>query len=614
MIEDNNTNDNIAVRWSGLGAHNHRTVVHMDLDSFFVSVSRLMHPELIGKPVLVGGSSDRGVVAACSYEARAFGIHSAMPMKLARRLCPDALVVRGDYEEYSKRSDEVTQIIQEKAPLFERASIDEFYMDFTGMDKFFGCYQYATELRQRIMRETGLPISFGMSANKTVSKVATDEAKPNNQMKIDFGLEKNFLAPLSIKKIPMVGEKTYALLRSMGVEKVHTVQQMPIELLQNVLGENGGLIWRKANGIDNTPVEPYNERKSISCEETFQQDTIDINMLKALLVKMVEKTAFQLRSENKLTACVSVKIRYSNFDTHTMQCRIAHTSSDHVLIARVKELFDKLYSRRMLIRLIGIRFSHLVGGGYQINLFEDSAQIINLYQAMDKMRILFGAKAIQRAVGITSSLRTFNPFNGISSSPEKKGKLTENEYTYQLVIHPPKHLSDEIWNEKKHFAQHYKFPRAEKFKPHLVLAAFYQDESREDSLVQALDEVCLQQPPFEIQLNNYNFFPQQAVFLDLLHPFSLIDFVKVLKKKLELAPSISSFCFHPHILIAEQLTQQLFQKVKTEYEKKEFLKSFIVQKIVLLRRKDEFDFPLEIKEFEFCSVDWVQKSVELGVL
>ena len=602
MILSNTRNDHSVLRWNGLGAEDHRTVVHMDLDSFFVSVSRLMHPELIGKPVLVGGSSDRGVVAACSYEARAYGIHSAMPMKLARRLCPDALVVRGDYEEYSKRSDEVTQIIKEKAPLFERASIDEFYMDFTGMDKFFGCYQYATELRQRIMRETGLPISFGMSANKTVSKVATDEAKPNNQMKIDFGLEKSFLAPLSIKKIPMVGDKTYTLLRSMGVEKVRTVQQMPIELLQNVLGENGSLIWRKANGIDNTPVEPYNERKSISCEETFDKDSIDINMLKALLVKMVEKIAFQLRSENKLTACVSVKIRYSNFDTHTMQCRIPHTSSDHVLIARVKELFDKLYSRRMLIRLIGVRFSHLVGGGYQINLFEDSEQIINLYQAMDKMRILFGAKAIQRAVGVTSALRTFNPFNGISSSPEKSGKLSEKEYEYQVVIYPPKHLSDEIMQEKKHFAEQYKFPRAEKGKAQLLLASFYQDESREEALVQALDELCLQQPPFDVQFNNFNFFPQHSVYIDVLHPFSLIDFVKVLKKKLALPPSISTFCFHPHLLIAAQVTQELFQKVKPEYEKKEFRKSFIVQKIALLRRNDEFDLPLEIREFEFVSV------------
>ncbi|HQV98919.1 MAG TPA: DNA polymerase IV, partial [Bacteroidia bacterium] len=350
----------------------HRSIVHMDLDSFFVSVSCLDYPKLKGKPVLIGGTSDRGVVASCSYEARAYGVHSAMPMKLARRLCPDAIIVRGDYERYSQLSETVTDIIKENVPIYEKSSIDEFYIDLSGMDRFFGCYKWATELRHRITKETGLPISFGMSENKTVSKVATGEAKPNGQQKIDFGNEKTFLAPLPIRKIPMVGEKTANLLRTMGVEKIETVQKMPVELMENVLGENGIAIWRKANGIDNSPVEPYNERKSLSTEETFDQDTIDVNHLKSLIVAMTEKLAFQLRSEDKLTACVTIKIRYSNFDTHTTQSRIPYTSNDQTLIDRAKELFDKLFQRRMLIRLIGVRFSHLVGGGQQINLFEDS--------------------------------------------------------------------------------------------------------------------------------------------------------------------------------------------------------------------------------------------------
>lgn len=380
-----------------------RTIVHMDLDSFFVSVSRLENSALHNKPVIVGGTSDRGVVAACSYEARAFGVHSAMPIKLARRLCPDAIIIRGDYERYSYYSEVVTDIIKEDVPVYEKSSIDEFYIDMTGMDRFFGCYNYTSELRQRIMKETGLPISFGLSENKTVSKVATGEAKPNGQKKIDFGNEKLFLAPLSIKKIPMVGDKTYTLLRSMGVERVYTLQEMPPDLLTKVLGENGIVLWKKANGIDNTPVEPYSERKSISTEETFEQDTADVAFLKSLLVKMTEKLAFQLRSDNKLTACITVKIRYSNFDTHTTQSRISYTSSDHTLIAKAKELFDKLYERRMLIRLIGIRFSHLVGGGNQINLFEDSEEIINLYQAMDHLRKKFGNAAVSRAVGLKSN-------------------------------------------------------------------------------------------------------------------------------------------------------------------------------------------------------------------
>ncbi len=389
-----------------------RQVVHIDLDTFFVSVERLVHPELCGKPVLVGGGSDRGVVAACSYEARAYGVHSAMPMRMARQLCPEAVILRGDHAQYSKYSDIVTEIIHESVPLYEKSSIDEFYIDMTGMDRFFGTYKLATELRQKIIRETNLPISFALSANKTVSKVGTGEAKPNGQKHIDFGTEKGFLAPLSIKKIPMVGDKTYQLLRGMGVSKIYTLQEMPRELLQQVLGENGTVIWKKANGIDNTPVVPYSERKSISTERTFEKDTIDVKALKGLLVAMTEKLTFQLRSENKLTACVTVKIRYSDFNTYTMQARIPYTSLDHILIQKVSELFEKLYQKRMLIRLIGIRFSHLVQGGHQYSLFEETIEQIQLYEAMDKIRKRFGKDAIHRAVGMNEHLHDFNPFKG----------------------------------------------------------------------------------------------------------------------------------------------------------------------------------------------------------
>lgn len=375
-----------------------RTIVHMDLDSFFVSVERLQNSQLHGKPLLIGGTSDRGVVASCSYEARAYGIHSAMPMKLARKLCPHAIILRGDHEKYSEYSHIVTDIISEEVPVYEKTSIDEFYIDLTGMDRFFGCYKFTHELRKKITRESGLPISFGLSANKTVSKVATGEAKPDGEKEVPRGTEKPFLGPLSIKKIPMVGEQTYRLLQSMGVEKVHTVQQMPIELMHRVLGENGIVIWKKANGIDNTPVEPYSERKSISTEETFDKDTIDVTGLRTLLVAMSEKLAFKLRSENKLCACVTVKIRYSDFDTHTMQARIPYTASDHTLIAKVKELFEKLYNRRMLVRLIGIRLSHLVQGNYQINLFDDTQEMISLYQAIDRMKLKHGEEKVQRAI------------------------------------------------------------------------------------------------------------------------------------------------------------------------------------------------------------------------
>jgi len=388
--------------------------MHMDLDTFFVSVERLMDSRLNGKPVLIGGTSDRGVVASCSYEARAFGVHSAMPMKLARQLCPEAIIIRGNSSSYLKYSDIVSEIVQSAVPVFEKTSIDEFYCDLTGMDRFFGCLHFASELRQKVIRETGLPISFGLSANKTVSKVATGEAKPNNQMMIQRGNERHFLAPLSIRKIPMVGEKTYQTLRNLGIKEIRTLQEMPVELLRRTLGENGEMIWKKANGIDDSPVIPFHERKSISTERTFDKDTIDVVKLRGLLIAMTENLAYQLRKGDKLTSCVTMKLRYSDFQTQTMQCRIPFTSADHLLVPKVLELFEKLYQRRVLIRLVGVKFSHLVSGGYQINLFDDTEERIGLYQAMDSIRHRFGDRAIIKAAGIQAHSigRGDNPFDG----------------------------------------------------------------------------------------------------------------------------------------------------------------------------------------------------------
>lgn len=376
-----------------------RHIVHLDLDSFFVSVERLQNSSLIGKPILIGGNSDRAVVSSCSYEARKYGVSSAMPMRMAKMLCPDAIIVRGDMEVYSKYSNMVTDIIDEDAPLYEKASIDEHYIDITGMDRFHGSLKWTSELRQRIIRETGLPISFGMSPNKTVSKIATNEAKPSGQLEVEQERVKPFLNPLSISKIPMLGQKSYHLLRNMGVAIIETLGAMPVEMMIRVLGENGRSIWEKANGIDNAPVVPYTERKSISTERTFEKDTIDIVKINELLVTMVEGLTYDLRKQKRLTSCITVKIRYSNFDTHTMQARIPYTASDHVLIARARELFKKLYERRMLIRLVGIRLSHLVQGHPQINLFEDSTQMVNLYQAIDRLKNRYGDKAVIRAVG-----------------------------------------------------------------------------------------------------------------------------------------------------------------------------------------------------------------------
>ncbi len=376
-----------------------RTILHMDMDTFFVSVERLVNSKLNGKPVIIGGTSDRGVVSSCSYEARKYGVHSAMPMKMALNLCNDAIVVRGDMELYSKYSRTVTDIIKESAPLYEKASIDEHYVDITGMDRFFGSLKWSHELRHRIIRETGLPISFGLSVNKTVSKIATGEAKPNGEREVNLPMVQNFLNPLSIRKIPMIGKQTFQLLRSMGVVTIGTLSQIPQEMMENLLGKNGIVIWKRARGIDHSPVVRYSERKSISTERTFEKDTTDVKYLRELLAAMVEKISYELRKKKRLTSCITVKIRYSNFDTHSLQKRIQYTSFDHVLIPVAKELFEKLYQRRMLIRLIGVRFTHMVQGVQQLDMFEDTPEMVNLYLAMDKLRNRYGRDAIGRAVG-----------------------------------------------------------------------------------------------------------------------------------------------------------------------------------------------------------------------
>jgi DNA polymerase-4 len=391
-----------------------RQIIHLDLDTFFVSCERLLDRKLQKLPVLIGGTSDRGVVASCSYETREYGVHSGMPMRMARLLCPEAIVIRGNSGVYSKFSDMVTDIIRESSPVFEKSSIDEFYIDATGMDRFFGCYKWAQELRERIIDETHLPISFALSINKTVSKVGTSESKPNGYTNIPDGFERSYLAPLSVKKIPMVGTQTYHLLRSMGIEKVKTVQEMPVELMESIMGKNGISLWKKAQGVDNSPVEPWNERKSISSERTFDQDSTDIAKMKSILVAMAESLAYQLRSENKLTSCVTIKIRYSDFQTYSKQCMIPYTSLDRTLINTTLRLFDSLYQRRVLIRLIGVRFSHLVGGSYQIRLFEDSEKLVRLYQSMDSIRNRFGQQAVKRAVtmGVKTIVHSHNPFTG----------------------------------------------------------------------------------------------------------------------------------------------------------------------------------------------------------
>ncbi len=387
-----------------------RHIVHIDLDSFFVSVERLKDKALENKPVLIGGSSQRGVVASCSYEARKFGVHSAMPMKKALQLCPQAIVIGGNYSSYSKASAMVTQIIKDRVPLFEKTSIDEFYIDLTGMDKFFGCYQLASELRQSVIKETGLPISFGLSANKTVSKIATGQAKPNGQIYVEHGKEKEFLAPLSVSKIPMVGEKACELLYSIGIHKIADLQTQNVKNLERHFGKMGLVMWNKANGIDDSPVSPYHQRKSISSENTFPKDVSDLSVLQQLLISMLEQLTFKLRMENKVASCLAVKIRYSNFETFSQQITMPPTHSDILLIPELKKLLNQAYDPARPVRLIGLRLSQLSEGSYQPGLFDNHERNEKLYEALDKLNNRFGTKTVSRASTFGISSREFNPF------------------------------------------------------------------------------------------------------------------------------------------------------------------------------------------------------------
>lgn len=374
-----------------------RSILHLDLDTFFVSVERLLDSSLNGKPVIIGGTSDRGVVSTCSYEARKFGVHSAMPMVTARRLCPHAIYIKGNYKEYSKYSNLVTEIIASKAPLFEKASIDEHYLDLTGMDRFFGTLKWAKELRQNIIKESGLPISFGLSINKSIAKIATDESKPNGELEVKASEIRSFLNPLSIKKLPMVGPKTFNLLSSMGIHTVQNFVNTSPEMINRLLGEHGNYLRKVALGEENSPIVSEHDRKSISVETTFSQDTTDLDFIHNKLVKMVEELCYTLRNENKISGSITLKIRYGNFETHTKQKSIPLTASDHLIMPQVRQLFKELYGLQP-IRLIGVKLSNLSFGSQQIDLFSDTSDMLNLYQALDEIKNKFGKKSINRAI------------------------------------------------------------------------------------------------------------------------------------------------------------------------------------------------------------------------
>jgi DNA polymerase-4 len=374
-------------------------IAHFDLDSFFVSVELLKAPSLKGKAVIVGGHHERGIVTTCSYEARKFGVHSAMPMKTAMRLCPHAVVISGTYSEYTRYSKWVTQIIAAKAPLFEKASIDEFYIDLQGMDQFFNPLKWTIELRELIINETGLPISFGIAKNKMVAKMATNEAKPNGFLQVPLGKEKEFLAPLEVSKIPGIGEQTNKILNYHGIKLIKDIHNTTPENFEKLLGKWGFELWNKAQGNHSSTISAYREQKSISKENTFEENITDVDFLMSEIVRMTERISFELRKEEKVAGCVTIKLRYPNFETTSRQASIPYTSADDEIIPVAKDIFHKLYRKGNPVRLLGVRLSNLSNDSVQTNLFQDTERKNVLYKAIDGVKNRFGNTSVYRASG-----------------------------------------------------------------------------------------------------------------------------------------------------------------------------------------------------------------------
>jgi len=320
-----------------------------------------------------------------------------MPMQQALKLCPQATIVNSSRGEYSRYSRWVTEIIAAASPLFEKASIDEFYLDLTGMDKYHNVLEWTKSLREKIIQSTQLPISFGLASNKMVAKMATDEAKPNGFLCVPHGKETDFLDPLKVTKIPGVGNSTYRALLQVGIDTIKELREANPAMLEKYVGNFGIELWNKANGRHEGRVHEYHETKSVSTENTFEENKTDLDFLMQELTRMTEKIAFELRQENKMAGCLTVKIRYPDFETTSRQQAIPYTVYDDELIPLAKDLFHKLYRKGQAVRLLGVRLSELTGDAVQTNLFSDTSRKASLYKAIDEVKNRFGKQLITKA-------------------------------------------------------------------------------------------------------------------------------------------------------------------------------------------------------------------------
>jgi len=389
-----------------------RRIMHIDLDAFFVSVEQALNPELKGKPVIVGGRPDRrGVVAAASYEARDFGLHSGMPLATANRLCPQAIFIEGSFPKYREASQKFMSILAEFSPYLEPVSLDEAFLDATGFESLYGStHQMAVKIKQRVRDELRLCASIGIASVKVVAKVASDLSKPDGLLEVADGDERSFLSPLPIDKLPGIGKKTGRILKGWGINTIGELSVMPLSTLKSHLGASGELLHRFANGIDDREVEPPGAAKSISRETTFGLDTRDHLLLKATLRYLSERVGSQLRQKSRLTRCVALKLRYADFTTITRRHTLGQASNTDQAIfdTGLKILKKALIQEKQPVRLIGIGVSNLVEPGRQLDMLDSSTERVEkLNKTIDHIRNKYGFTAIQ--TGRTMRLKDIFP-------------------------------------------------------------------------------------------------------------------------------------------------------------------------------------------------------------
>ncbi len=384
-----------------------RTIFHIDLDAFFVTVEQVLNPALSGKPVIVGGRPEgRGVVASASYEARKCGVHAAMPLARAKRLCPQAIFLTGNYHRYVDFSHKFMDILADYSPSFQPGGLDEAYLDVTGCQNFGSWHNLAIKIKERIKRETGLVASIGIAPSKVVAKIASDLSKPDGLIEIASGEEKAFLSPLPVQKMPGVGEKTNQVMKSMNILTIGQLARMPEPLFKNRFGE--GMLWLRehANGIDNSAVEAYGEAKSSSRETTFEKDTSDTGLLKSTLRYFSEKLGADLRDSDKKARTVTLKLRYADFETinRSKTSREATNLDDKIFQSAVRLLESALAKKYRAIRLIGLEVSNFINSETQLGLFDaESKKLEQVDRAVDGIRDKYGFDSIQ--TGYTMELK-----------------------------------------------------------------------------------------------------------------------------------------------------------------------------------------------------------------